>query len=150
MNHMNAPEGSSWIQQCKEDAARFDCRCSWRAARRVPLLSEDERPPYMLTVVGAMGAQILKSIQDDIYRNWPLPTPPPPPAPVEGMTWEVDDNVGQQSVYTFDVPGRTPVDVRMFTFNTLAAARRAKPGGIKAPRVKSRRRQTTSDNDKDH
>ena len=121
-------EGVSWINQCKADALRFGCRFSWRVARRVPLKNPGEKPPYVLTVVGKMGAKILGNLQDDIWRTWPLQTPPPAQTRIEGLAWE-DTDSGEQSVYTFQMPGagdHPPIDVRMFSFKGLAAARKAR------------------------
>jgi hypothetical protein len=129
-NYMKSGDVKSWLNMAKEDAARFDCRISWRAARRVALSSPDEKPPYIVTVVGKHGAVILQSLQDTIYANWPLSSPPPPR---EEVTWDPPD----PSVYTFYVCGQPPVDVRMFSFKGLIAAREQKQGGINAPRIKS-------------
>jgi hypothetical protein len=129
-NYMKSGAPMSWVNMVKEDAARFGCRISWRAARRVPLSSSNEKPPYIVTVVGKMGARILRDLQDHIYANWPLLSPPPPR---EEVTWEVPE----PSVYNVCVCGQPPVDVRMFSFNGLIAAREQKPGGINAPRIKS-------------
>jgi hypothetical protein len=130
-----------WITQLKEDARRFNCTVSYRAARRVPLASPDERPPYILTVVGEHGGHVIKTIQESIYKDWPLDEEPPPPVSIDGVDApEPDDAWGRQFVYTYQVPGKDPVDVRMFSFKGLAIARREKLGGLKGPLIKSKRK----------
>ena len=130
MSHIQS-EGQSFLAKAKEDAARFGCTITWRAARRVPLKSEGESVPYMVTVRGRDGAAVLRDFRDEIYANWPLETPPPPPDDVQ---WELPDG----DVYSFTKLGQeTPVDVRMFSFTGLRAARAQKPGGITGRRIKS-------------
>ena len=131
--------GPDWINQCKDDAARFDCTMSWRASRRTVLENEDESVPYTVTVTGKSGGMILKSLQEDIYRQWPLPTPPPRSAKIDGVTYNKDDDEEQSCVYSFNVPGQVPRTVRLYnSFTELAEARKTKPGGIKGKRLRSK------------
>ena len=84
----------------------------------------------------------LRDMQHNFYKQWPLDTPPPSRNQVEwlGSGPETD---------TFRVDGHPPVDMRAFTFKGLAAARQNKPGGIKAPRIKSMHPELPSPADKD-
>jgi hypothetical protein len=101
-----------------------------RAARRVPLADANERVPYVTTVVGENAGQIAKDLQDQIYKAWPFDTPPGRPAPIDGFDkTEAEDQWGIQTVYTYRLPGEDPIDVRMFSFRSLAKARKEKPGG---------------------
>ena len=57
----------------------------------------------------------------------------------DAVTFEDTGDLGRlQTVYSFQVPGRPPVDVRMFaSHKCLAPARQNKPGGITGPRIRS-------------
>ena len=130
--------GADWISAFKSDASRFGCTMSWRASRRTPLGAADEAVPYTVTVTGDCAAQLLDDLQNEIYRNWPLPTPPPNTMNT-GLDY-TDNGDGELScLYSFNMPGQQePRTVRLYrSFADLAKSRWVKPGGIGARRIKS-------------
>ena len=86
------------------------------------------------------SAVVLQELQDTIYKQWPLEKPPHR----NKVEWL---GCGPET-YTFCVDGHLPVDVRMFTFKDLVAARQNKPG-VKAPRIRSLRAKLPNPADKD-
>ena len=100
--------------------------------------------PYVVTVTGKNGGRLIKDIQDQIYRDWPFETAPPPPVPIDGFD-EADaapDEGGGQFLYTYQVPGQEPVNVRMFSSvkGLVAASRPKPPGEPRDPWIRSKKR----------